>query len=282
MVIAVYAVKQGRVPGLYTTWEDCKRQVDGFSHCDFQKFPSLAEAEAWMRTAALAGKKQTTALPPTQVAMPAERPHTGGLRAYIGAAYQKSPHPELGVWPARASYSVYYGTTAKLENLYGRIRDDALTKQRALLIAILKAIAACPTHTALEVCTDSGYAFACLMVHAKKWQSNKWRNAKHKPVVNGDLVRACLNLAKDRKVVLTVKAIERKTHNIGLDAAAYLAHRGLWQESSELEAGWVQLGSSMVSSFTESNFGYRSASSQSDVHSDGVSTVHGDRAAFSF
>ena len=26
-----YAVKNGRVPGVYRTWDDAKKQVDGFS-----------------------------------------------------------------------------------------------------------------------------------------------------------------------------------------------------------------------------------------------------------
>jgi hypothetical protein len=31
-----YAVKRGRRPGIYRTWEECEQQVEGFSHCEFK------------------------------------------------------------------------------------------------------------------------------------------------------------------------------------------------------------------------------------------------------
>lgn len=40
-----YAVKKGKTPGVYLTWEDCKAQVDGFSGAVYKSFPTKAEAE---------------------------------------------------------------------------------------------------------------------------------------------------------------------------------------------------------------------------------------------
>ncbi|KAK9844842.1 hypothetical protein WJX74_007515 [Apatococcus lobatus] len=40
-----YAVRVGRVPGIYDSWEKCKRQVDGYSKPAFKSFFSQAEAE---------------------------------------------------------------------------------------------------------------------------------------------------------------------------------------------------------------------------------------------
>jgi ribonuclease HI len=42
-----YAVRVGRVPGIYTSWNDCKAQTNGFSGSVFKGFAILAEAEAW-------------------------------------------------------------------------------------------------------------------------------------------------------------------------------------------------------------------------------------------
>lgn len=39
-----YAVKNGRIPGIYTTWEECKAQVDGFSGPVFKGFETKEEA----------------------------------------------------------------------------------------------------------------------------------------------------------------------------------------------------------------------------------------------
>ncbi len=43
-----YAVKKGRKPGIYGTWEECKAQVQGFKAAEFKKFTSREEAEAFV------------------------------------------------------------------------------------------------------------------------------------------------------------------------------------------------------------------------------------------
>lgn len=42
-----YAVKRGKTPGVYLTWEDCKAQVDGFSGADYKGFSTEEEALAY-------------------------------------------------------------------------------------------------------------------------------------------------------------------------------------------------------------------------------------------
>jgi ribonuclease HI len=41
-----YVVWKGRKPGIYSNWDDCKRQVDGFVGAQYKSFPSRAAAEA--------------------------------------------------------------------------------------------------------------------------------------------------------------------------------------------------------------------------------------------
>lgn len=43
-----YAVKVGKVPGIYGTWDECKAQTDGVSGAKFQSFVSLSDAEKFM------------------------------------------------------------------------------------------------------------------------------------------------------------------------------------------------------------------------------------------
>ncbi len=51
-----YAVKAGRKPGIYTTWDDCQKQVTGYSNAAFKSFKTKAEAEAFIgETIALPG-----------------------------------------------------------------------------------------------------------------------------------------------------------------------------------------------------------------------------------
>ena len=41
-----YAVHKGKKPGIYNTWEDCKKQIDGFSGPIYKKFEKSIPKES--------------------------------------------------------------------------------------------------------------------------------------------------------------------------------------------------------------------------------------------
>lgn len=43
-----YAVRRGYTPGIYTTWNDCKREVSGFKGQEYKGFTSLLDAQLYM------------------------------------------------------------------------------------------------------------------------------------------------------------------------------------------------------------------------------------------
>jgi ribonuclease HI len=43
-----YAVKQGKNPGIYKTWDECKAQVEGFSGALYKGFSTRKEAEIYL------------------------------------------------------------------------------------------------------------------------------------------------------------------------------------------------------------------------------------------
>ena len=47
-----YAVKKGVCPGIYKSWEECQRNVTGFSGAEFKGFKTLEEAEEYMGSSA--------------------------------------------------------------------------------------------------------------------------------------------------------------------------------------------------------------------------------------
>ena len=53
-----YAVRVGRVPGIYLSWDACKKNIDGFSGAVYKSFKTKAEAEAFMGAGA-SGKAGT-------------------------------------------------------------------------------------------------------------------------------------------------------------------------------------------------------------------------------
>ena len=43
-----YVVRKGKNPGIYSTWDECKKQVDGFSGAEYKSFGTLIEAETFL------------------------------------------------------------------------------------------------------------------------------------------------------------------------------------------------------------------------------------------
>lgn len=56
-----YAVKKGKVPGVYTTWDACRRMVHGFPGAVYKSFPTREEAEVFADVAASEGSKNQSA-----------------------------------------------------------------------------------------------------------------------------------------------------------------------------------------------------------------------------
>ena len=48
MPVKYYAVKEGRVPGIYRSWDDCKKQVMGYSGAVYKSFLGEVEAKAFI------------------------------------------------------------------------------------------------------------------------------------------------------------------------------------------------------------------------------------------
>lgn len=44
VAMKIYAVKKGRVPGVYRNWDETKKQVDGFSGAEYKSFENITDA----------------------------------------------------------------------------------------------------------------------------------------------------------------------------------------------------------------------------------------------
>lgn len=49
MASKYYAVRKGKVPGIYSNWNACKAMVDGYHGAVYKSFKTLAEAEAFVQ-----------------------------------------------------------------------------------------------------------------------------------------------------------------------------------------------------------------------------------------
>lgn len=63
MAAKFYAVRKGKKPGIYTSWDMCKQQTVGFSGAEFKSFPTREAAEEY-----ISQKQQTVAKEPESYA----------------------------------------------------------------------------------------------------------------------------------------------------------------------------------------------------------------------
>lgn len=73
-----YGVKEGRNPGVYKTWDSCKKQVDGYSGAVYKKFNTYQEAMAFVGYTSEVYDQDNPYL----------KQEEGLLHAYIDGSYQ--------------------------------------------------------------------------------------------------------------------------------------------------------------------------------------------------
>lgn len=75
-----YAVKKGKTPGIYLTWEDCRSQISGFSGAVYKGFATIEEAGDFLQTGA-----QESAVQNDKESMPVTG--EGEAVAYVDGSY---------------------------------------------------------------------------------------------------------------------------------------------------------------------------------------------------
>ena len=61
MASKYYAVKKGKVPGIYLNWNDCKAMVDGYQGAVYKSFKTIEEAEKFITGEKTIAKEKTIA-----------------------------------------------------------------------------------------------------------------------------------------------------------------------------------------------------------------------------
>ncbi len=104
-----YVVWKGRNPGIYSNWDSCKQQIDGFEKAQYKSFPSREEAEeAYEKPASASLKKKKTPIPDNvispSISVDAACSGNPGIMEYQGVdtlskrrIFHQGPFPEATV-----------------------------------------------------------------------------------------------------------------------------------------------------------------------------------------
>jgi ribonuclease HI len=218
-----YAVRMGRKPGVYATWDEAAEQVNGFPSAQHRKFLTREEANAFVskKPKSVNLKNKSTSKKNSEVTKPMD------LDPNMPRLYCDGSCPGNGSPSARAGYGVYVGRDSP-HNLSKRVPSTCRqTNQTAELLAAINAVrigqAIYPDGRDFAIITDSNYAVKCVNEWRRRWISVNW--TCH--LVNKDLLKElsdAVDAAKPRKILF--KWIKGHAGHEGNEEADRLANEG--------------------------------------------------------
>ncbi|XP_056420082.1 ribonuclease H1-like [Hyla sarda] len=200
-----YAVRRGRQPGVYNSWDECKDQVSHYPYASYRKFPTYEQAQHFTRGSDY----------PSRSSYRQERSAT----VYTDGCCSRN-----GRYGAQAGIGVYWGHDNSLnvsERVYGR-----QTNQRAEVEAASRAVEQALDHniTSLNICTDSKFTIKGMTEWVPRWKENGWKTVHGEDVVNRREFEKLDRLSKKLDVKWT--HVPGHRGNPGNEMADRLARKG--------------------------------------------------------
>lgn len=181
-----YAIKKGRKPGIYTTWDEAKKQVSGYSGAVYKGFTSRSQAEAFLN----GGPKRATkikATPATQITSPAEITFftDGGSRNHGNVSGDHVHADDKAAW----AYLIELGDQQTVSDSGG---EWGATNNRMEIMGLIKALEYLNDHQltnkAILAVLDSQYVLNAIQKGwLAGWKRRNWHRAGNAPLKNKEL-----------------------------------------------------------------------------------------------
>lgn len=95
-----YVVWSGRIPGIYTDWDICRQQVNGFEGAQYKSYPTQEEAEAAYALSYTEAIARHDAIERPCIANAAVKPDMNSLAVDAACSGVPGPVEYRGVWTA--------------------------------------------------------------------------------------------------------------------------------------------------------------------------------------
>lgn len=194
----VYAVRLGRNPGIYYSWNECRSQTDGFPRADFKSFNTEQEARAYLNPfEALVEQKREQ----TKLVIFTDGSFAGNKAGY-GVVFPDG-REFFGVAPIVEASN----QSAELYAIYFALYRIAQEKERNYLIF-----------------SDSEYSINACTVWISNWRKNGWMTSEGTPVKHRILIAAAADLIEKTGTVLQwIKGHANNPGNCRADKLARMA-----------------------------------------------------------
>ena len=189
----LYAVRNGRKIGIFTSWKQTELQVRGFRNAKFKSFTNMNDAKNYLNS----GVSNENITEKNAI-------YTDG-----------SCKDDIG------GYGIVIN---KEKEIYGKVVIFPCTNQIAELYAIYQAIIYCKNKDNITIYTDSKYSIGCLTEWHRRWEKNGWVNAKGNNVKNKILIKAILDISSD--ISVSYKHVKAHNGNKYNEIADKLANEG--------------------------------------------------------
>jgi ribonuclease HI len=218
-----YAVRNGKTPGIYRTWEECKQQVDGYAGAVFKGFATQQEAEDFMRGVVARDPKKFEAqrsLSVSAQAMEANHPE-GQVIIYTDGACTGNPGP--------GGYGVVLFRSGQRTELSAGFRRT--TNNRMEILGCIEGLKALETPSDVALYSDSQYVVnAMKQSWAVNWRKRGWNRVQNGvlvPAANPDLWAQMLDLCEKHRVDFRwVRGHDGNVENERCDELARVAAAG--------------------------------------------------------
>jgi len=175
-----YVVWQGRETGIFTDWNTCKQQVDGFAGAKYKSFKTQAEAEAaFAGTTAPAASASTNSPAKKTASKQTVKTYTANqiaampLHTKIFTDGGCDPNPGkagsgIAVYRDNTLDELWYG-------LYNPIGTNNTAELNALHQALIIAKSEASKGKSVAIFCDSKYSIQCVTQWAVNWQKKGWK-----------------------------------------------------------------------------------------------------------
>ena len=203
LIMKYYCVLIGRKTGIFLTWDETKKYVNGYPGAKYKSFTDLAAAQKYL------GLSEDISEDVIEDVNDKPKIYTDGSCVSKVGGY--------GV------VIIDYSTTTPVRKYSGKVPVPETTNQYSELYAIKMALQLADI-PAFDLYTDSKYSIGCLTEWHFNWLQNGWKNSKGESVVNKELIQEILELLKQKEVKFYhVRAHKGDTYN---EMADQLANEG--------------------------------------------------------
>jgi ribonuclease HI len=201
-----YAVVEGHNPGIYYCWDECKKEINGYSSPIYRKFTTKKDAQSFIdgkftiQDLKLDDDEKAMLSVETSEIIDNDKDKNifeltkfnnfqGDYYIFTDGSYHKEKDKNTFI----SKYSIYFG---KYSTNISHIEKDS-TNNKCELLAIyytlkvldnykksIKEFQKNHINSKIYIVTDSTYCINSLTIWIKSWQKNSWKTKEDEPVKN--------------------------------------------------------------------------------------------------